>query len=641
MFLPRRTSAQLGVALLCVLALPLIRFAWLNKSWAIVLQANFGYYAVLLAFALFLGFFALRWRAAGGWRTILRPHWRALLFVLGATVLIHLHEPHRLKVLHDEPSHVACSLMMHEERQTAVPGLAHNFYGSLLFENSFPSFRQYFFPFLISLVHDAIGYSPDNVFILNAVLTFFLLWIVYRLGWEYGGVRAGTLAVLLLTTLPLLAQNAASGGYDLLNLTLLAGLLWATLDYSRRPGIEGLNLMLITGVLLALTRYEALLYLFIPIAFVLLKWRRERAVTLTWFAAVSPLLLLPNLVSHLIMTTTDVFMASGLRSGGQAFFDLKNLAPHLGALAFFLFDFDTTGTNSFILSLAGAFGVVGLAAVGVLRHGLKSIVHRFQEMLRRRKSPDAGRPAARLRPVGPDDTTQLLLVATPVVLATYGFMLTQFWSSPADLMAARFALPTLLMFALCAVWMVLDQRREKGVPRVALWIVAGYILAFTIPSNAKHRTTNMLVVGRSYDWFVDYAKRHDHGRTLYVSGSNLPLVIHRYPSISIVTLNRVFESLTLAIQAGVYDEIIIHENLWVSADDGHLHANNSTRPDPRLVLEEVAREKFLPDSVSKLYRVVGYKNAAGELVTPANAPGLRRKFESEAEQIRYLRSLLK
>lgn len=613
--LPRRTLAQLGVAAACVLVLPLIRFVWLSYTAAIGLQANAGYYVVLLAFGLFLGFLVTRLRVATGWFGRWRAQWPSLVVVAAAAVFLHLHEPHALKVLNDEPSHVACSELMHQERQAAVPSITHRFYGSLLHENSFPSFRQYFFPFLISLVHDVAGYSPRNVFVVNAVVSALLLLIVFRLGNEVAGPRGGLAGVLLLAGLPLLAQNATSGGYDVLNLTLFAGLLWATLDYSRRPGTGGLDLMLSTGVLLALTRYEALLYLLIPVAAVLLKWRAERAVTLTWFAAVSPLLLLPNLVSHLIMTSTDVFMSAGVRTAGQSFFSLANLVPNLGALAFYLFDFDTGRTNSVLLSAVGAIGVTGLFAAALLRHGL-----RRQAM---------------------NDVTRLLLLAAPVVFVTYAFMLTQFWSSPADLMAARFALPTLLIFVLAALWLVADIRKAAGVPMAGLWIATAFLVLFTIPANSKHRATNLLVVSRTYDWFVRYAKEHDRGRTLYVATSNLPIAIEQLPSITLATLNDRFESLTLALQAGVYDEIIVHEHLWIAPQDGRIHSNQHPRPDPRIVLEEIAHDKFLPDSVSRLYRYVGYRNAAGELVTPANAPGLRRNFTNLEEQIRYLHNLLK
>lgn len=60
----------------------------------------------------------------------------------------------------------------------------------------------------MSVLHDLTGYRPENVFALNTVLTFGLLGLAYLTGRNIGGRGAGAVAVLLLTSLPLLAQNA-------------------------------------------------------------------------------------------------------------------------------------------------------------------------------------------------------------------------------------------------------------------------------------------------------------------------------------------------------------------------------------------------------------------------------------------------
>src|ERR1019366_5861835 len=121
----------------------------------------------------------------------------------------------------------------------------------------------YLFPLLVSVLHDVTGYRVANVFELNFLLTPFVLLGGYLLAHKLGGRLAGYVAAGLLATFPLLAQNATSGGYDVLNMALGSALMLVTLAYfqsmerSRGPLM---NLSLALALLLAATRAESVLY---------------------------------------------------------------------------------------------------------------------------------------------------------------------------------------------------------------------------------------------------------------------------------------------------------------------------------------------------------------------------------------------
>lgn len=611
----RTSLLQAGLALLTLGLVVALRFGLLTKSVPYQLQAQFGYFA-MLGSVLLAGWILLRRLRGFSWRSVeWRAHVPGIVAVVLGSVYLHVHEPHEFRVLYDEPSHVAGSLMMHEERLAVMPGYAHQMYGSLVYFENYPSFRQYLFQFLISLLHDARGYSPDNVFILNAALTPCFLGLLYLGGVWLGGRRGGVLAVLLFVGLPLLAQNVTSGGYDLLNLVMLAGFFLACVDYAKQPGARGLDSLLAVGILLSLSRYESLLFLLAVPVLALWKWREERQVSLTWFATVSPLFVLPNLVSNIIMTTTDSFMLTHVRQGGQAFFDPVNILPHTRDLVGFLFDFDNDSLNSLLLSLAGVLALVALAITCVLR-GLR-----------------------RDNPLPPEVRVTAILSA--LCAGIYVMILSCFWGSPLDGMAVRFVLPLHWAFAMAAVWFVRDLVKHRPFPRWPLVAAGGFILLCTTPANAKHTTTDMLVISRSFRWFVDYAKAHDHGRTLYVSQSNLPVIIYGYPAIPTKLFNRRLDKLTLALKAGIYDEILIHESLWIDPKDGHEHGNNSELLSDRLETEIVSQQKYLPDQISRIRRFVGYRDDQGKLITPANAEGLRTHFKDGEEQVRYITDLLR
>lgn len=592
-----------------------LRFFILSKTMAVTLQVHCGYWAVLSTVTWF-GWTV--WKQRDRWLRINLGTRREVIIdgalLLGLAILLHVHEPHIFRVLYDEPSHVAGSLLMHRERLVFMPASGHYIFGSLAFMQNFPSFRLYLFQVLLSIVHDATGYRPENVFILNGILTILLIGLLYIVGRIIAGRRGGLLAVFLLVGLPLLAQNVTSGGYDILNLVLLLGMFLATRNYLKTTGSDGMDLMLATTLMLAIARYESIIYLIVPVAAAGLKWRREREITLTWMALISPIFVMPNLVANLIMVSTDVFMLAHVRQGKVDFFNIHYLIPHLKEAVYYFFAWTNTATNSVLLS---AVGVVSACAL------LVSV---------------ASRSIRRDLPVRLEDG---LLASVLVVTASlYMLALSNFWGMPTDVLAARFCLPIQMIFALSAAWFFRELQPSRVIPLWAPAIAALYIWWFTLPVSTKHIATNTMSTGRNAKWFIDYAKDHDQGRTLYVFQSDIPLLIYGFPAIQINVLNSAPEKAAQAIQAKIYDEILIHEVVGVNPLDGTSYANFSAPLDKNIVVDLVAEQRFMPDQISRIWRFKGIRQKDGTITTPADMPPLKIGFKSQGEYAAYLYSLL-
>jgi hypothetical protein len=611
-----RSTLPLFVAVVLALGVILARFSLLTKQGAIWIQSHAGYYLVLAAVSWMVYCIVRVLRRKGGpdWREVFRRHWRQASVVLAAAAFLHVHEPHMFKVLFDEPSHVAGSLMMHEERMAVAPGSAHRFYGGLVYKDNYPSFRLYSFQVVLSVVHDLTGYRPENVFVLNGAITLVVMSLLYLAGHRIAGQRGGLLAVLLLAGLPLLAQNATSGGYDVLNLALLLGLFLATGRHLRDPTKENLDLMVSVGVVLALTRYESIAYLIVPVVAAAIGWVRQRRITLSWAAAISPLLTLPSFAANVILLTTDTFLLAQIREEGQEFFDTANIFPHVQDLVVYLFSVDNDGTNSVLLSVMGAASLFGLLVAVATRLPKRSTTI----------SIEGG----------------LLAGLALLTLGLYALTLANFWGSPLDILAARFTLPLQAVFALSTCWAFADFRRSRAVPRGALWVSVAYVILAAVPANSKHTSTDMMVAGRSMQWFVEYAKKHDAGRTLYAAQSNMPMVINKLPAVSIKSLNQRRIQAAQCLQAGIYDEIVVHQFLWVDPVSGRLHPGVGDSIDEGFVYEVLEQEKFLPDAVSRIVRLTGVRGESGEVIALSEVTPPRTEFASGDEQVSYLYGLL-
>ena len=109
-------------------------------------------------------------------------------------------------------------MSMHFSRTVLTPFRGSDIQGAYVIIEGMMDKRQLFFPFLVSILHDLIGYRPSNAFVLNGILVFVFLPLVNAAGRRLAGRMAGWLGVVLFAGLPLLAQNATGGGFELLNI---------------------------------------------------------------------------------------------------------------------------------------------------------------------------------------------------------------------------------------------------------------------------------------------------------------------------------------------------------------------------------------------------------------------------------------
>lgn len=596
------------VAVLLAGTIVTLRFSGGGLAHALWIHTYLTYWWVLVA----LGWFM--WSAVRVSRPtprsiaeLVRSHRTAIVLVVLAGAWLHVHEPHLLKVMQDEPAHVAGSLLMHEQRITAIPASAHQFDGRLMLFHSIPMVRMPLFPVLLSLLHDATGYRAENVFVLNGLLAGLVLTLIYVCGYKLAGKGGGVLAVLLFAGLPLFAQLATSGSYDLLNLAMLLTLFLATLGYLEQPSMARMDLMLAAGVLLALCRYESVLYLLLPIGAVSLTWVRQRSPQLGLAAMLSPLGVWPCFTANQIMMSHERYTLPELRTDGVEFFGLQNLPGNAQAVVYYLFNLDLESTGSFLLAVAGASGLIGLLVA-------------FATRSRGRRLPLSVR---------------LFACFALFTVGMYVFTLTHFWAMPTQSSASRFILPLCATLALAAAWTAKDLSSAQRVPR---WMIAAAALfAFTLSSSssAMAAVTKGMTIPRSYEWFLEYARGHDRGRTLYVAPGSVYLMAYGYPSVPTPAFNQRFKKAQLCLEAGLYDEILILELRW-QEPSGEIHTSAMEPVAANIPVEVVAERRFSAGAISRILRLRRAARDQPESETPV----LRTTFASETERLEYMIGLL-
>ncbi len=567
------------LALLAATCAAVLAIAFLpGYDTAVALAAGLGYW-VLAALVAAFGYFtymALRAAGGGGVRRWLAASGAGLAVVVAVSVFLQLHEPHRPKVLYDEDTLCGTAMQMHFERQAAYPARAHYIDDSLQVTSVTVDKRPVFFPFALSIVHDLTGYRPSNVFILNALATFALLALLYAWARPVAGDRVAVAAVLLLGGLPLLAQNATGAGFEVLNLALIAALALAGRRYLSQPGSGGLDMLICIGVMLATTRYESALYLVAMAVIVLAKWVRQRRVTLTWFSAISPLFVLPLLLTNRVFLGNDGFF----QAGEGAFLSAAFLPENLSRAVYFLFSGPFgISASSLLLSAAGA---LCLLLVGV--RCITSLVGW--------KNWDA--------------TTLAFAPILAAALANTLLGLLEHWGQWTDPMAARFSLPFHLAMAMCVVLAL--SGAGKRLLNASVAISAGWLLLFAPAQMARHDMTDLISVSREAEFFRDWVNENAGPRDLVLGDSSIAFIVDGHASVPFLAVNRAPWKIGAVLKSGIYEEVFVCQR-FVQDDAGIWRPANDALS-PALSLREIARLRCQPGTLAVISAVTGVDDPA-------------------------------
>lgn len=611
----RRNGAKIGTGAIISIGSIWGVFTWLDFDVARYLIA---YGASYICLGLLVGLIWMGLRAHSELRPLTRirveikTHRWPLLLCLALITLLHVHEPHTMRVYFDEPAHTLVSLRMHEDRLATLASRAHYQFGSLVFLDNNPSFRAVFFPFLTSLVHDLTGYRPANGFIVNFLASVLLLLLVYGIGYRLHGKWLGVFGMLLLASLPLLAVSVTSAGYDTTNLLFYALFVYAGLRFASNGGGENLNFFVLAGLVFAATRNESLLFLGVIPLTVLFRWISTTKLELTWTAVLSPVFLIYAYAFKVILDNIEALIPEDLQERGVGFFAAEFIPVNLPKVGQYLFGFNTVSSNSLLLTVFGGLGIIlFLVLCGSL--AVRRTLHKDSERM-------------------------FLLFTALTGLGLFFLVLAHYWETT-DSQAIRLLLP----IHLTAIWAVYACVRELRIPdgylKAAVTLAAAFLFLFTIPTNARSFLTNQGVFANTHRLFYEYVENHDAGETLYVMQSPLSGLMLRLPAIGINRANADPERLLKVLKAGLYEEVVFFETLAHDHRNPgrYLGARQASGVSNRLVREEIGRRQPFLTQFGVLTRLRGIRDEDGEVILIEDYPYERPSFETRREMKEHIR----
>ncbi len=592
-------------------------FALIPPDRALWVMTYGGYWVMLLLTG---GWAWSLWRAWRGdfaaWRRKRhRPGWPLVIVGLGWLVLL-VHEPFGFKILMDEAMLAGTAMSMHFDKLALVPMRAHDIQGAFELLGGQLDKRPLFQPFIVSLLHDFTGYRVENAFALNAGLSLLLLVLIHRAGRRMGGQPAGLVAVVLLAGVPLLAQNATGGGFELLNLVMILAVFLLGVRWAERRDATSLDALVMTTVLLAGTRYESVLFILPVAGLILWGWWREQRVVLGWTSALSPLFLIPHALHQKVFTLRESSWELGSQPGHETVFSLSYVPENiLHALRFF---FDTTGEQSNSLVLA----LLGVVAVPFFLLWLLKLL----------------RPAVRAKP------EEAALVALAVGLLMHaGLMMCYFWGRFDDPVIRRLSLPLHLLLVIAVVMVATKMPGGRG----KWWFVAGVsvfgLFAYSLPTMARHDYSMDYYVARETAWRREFIAAHPEKDYLVIDPNSIEWIIHEVSSTPTRRAVEEPDLLDFNLRNEIFSAIFVFQRLEIDPATGTPNLPAEFDLGPAYELATVWERRFTPFTLSRISRVVTINPGAPAAPASTEVPDLAELSPEEREAVRnaYFENFIK
>ncbi|HEY1763708.1 MAG TPA: glycosyltransferase family 39 protein [Opitutaceae bacterium] len=582
-------------------AVPTIAAGHLIIAW--------GYFYMLAVFSLFVGF-ALRvartrrevWT---GW--LRRPGAGGLAIGLGFLFALW-GDTFRHKILFDEFVIQGTAYEMHLTKLVSTIVRAYDVNGTWLTIDTILDKRPYFFPFLVSLVHDFTGFRMANMFAVNAALAGAVLALLYWFVRQLAGRGPAILSVALMATLPLFCQNASGAASDMCNLAMIALVACLATLYLRAPGDDRLTLLVLGCILLVQSRYESVIYVVPTAAVIAIGWARAGRVILPWPVIIAPLLLVPYAWHSRVLASEPIFWQ--LQEGQTSAFALSNISGNFDGDVAFLFNTGVEMPNSWYLSGLGVLGLAWLAYPG-------------WERLRRRPRP-------RLSPAA--------VVGTAFgagIVVHFIILLFYWWAKFNDSLASRFALPMCLGFSVLAAVLIRDLGRWRlPALRIASIGLGVWLAAGGIPAMARRLYTEKNLAMQEIQWEHAFIASRP-GPVLVISNkSTIPFVLWRIECVIAAVGAQKGEDIRFHMSQHTFNEVLVTQAIRPTSGDGDMGVDPNDVMPPNYHLEMLAEKRF-GIRLDRISRIVSIDPAPGG----EKEPGQRVLTPSALRSISALQSL--
>ncbi len=172
--------------------------------------------------------------------------------------------------------------------------------------NMFIDRNSTFFSYILSLNHSLIGYRPENVFVLNSIIGFLSLFLMYYFIQIIFGRFWGICGLCILTAFPVFILYTNSGSFDIYNLFCSLVLFLNIYCFIKQPNANKAESLLIWFIILLQSQIYSILSIILIISLIVYYLPKKEISNLTYKTCLFPLLLIPILWLLKISLTVQI-----------------------------------------------------------------------------------------------------------------------------------------------------------------------------------------------------------------------------------------------------------------------------------------------------------------------------------------------
>lgn len=202
-----------------------------------------------------------------------KKHKVAIGCAFALTILGSLACKPDFRVLADETNLISMAQALYEEKDCSnYTSVLYYYHGMKNIISKVTDMRPAFYPYVVSLLHSASGYRPENAFVVNIISGFLALLILYYLVHKKYGRFWGIMAMVALASFPTYVLCVNSAGFEVFNMLCSLILFILLIWFIKSPNAVTGEALLLWLPLLGQTRYESMAAVFcvLPVVFWLL-----------------------------------------------------------------------------------------------------------------------------------------------------------------------------------------------------------------------------------------------------------------------------------------------------------------------------------------------------------------------------------
>lgn len=463
-----------------------------------------------------------------------KENWPGLVIAFAITLAVGLAVEPALRMLSDEANLAGTAKNLFASKTPTFTVSGKYYYDSYWDVDVAIDRRPTLFPFLVSLVHAAIGYSYKNVFLFNLLVLPAFLLVSYRLAKSLGGETFAIVASVLVAAHPATLLAVRSGGFDFFATFFALLSIKSLRDYVSEQSPAKLAILWLNLCLFAEIRYESALFM-LPVVALLLLFRMVQWSTLRPYAfvyAATPVYLLPRVWQSLLRGNIPE------QEPGAVTFSLGNFVNNVHEY----FQPILSPTESFP---AHSALLIGLGVLGCLQWA--------RWLFGRVHTRDWKTPHTRFA---------LFVAAWLLLQAVISF--TYVWGRAQYPSAARLVIAFDTFFSFAAAWFVTSSlaRFRPFVPA----LLATAVLLHQLPVASQHRMLNRLTQTRESATTWRFFERLAEKRILIVTDRPNHFTIMDYGAMSFDSARRDPHLLT-AFARHLFQDIYVIQRLQLATNE--------------------------------------------------------------------------